>query len=812
MKNHLSNISINNKAKGGNHVELVTEKKTKMKRWKKGLWVTFGSLIFFIISAIIFVTVYINRSLPLTSGKLAVEGLIEEVKIVRDENGVPHIYANNEHDLYFAQGFIQAQERLLQMDLSRRQASGRLSEVVGSAAIDRDKFFRTLGLRRAAEASYEAYSKEAKQTLQAFAKGVNAFIKMAMEEKRLPIEFTLLGYEPEKWDPIDSLTIGKYMAFDLGGHWQGQAFRYWALENLPEEKAKDLFPSYPENAPVILSAYEDVNLSIEQAFASAIIPTEFNGSNNWVVSGDKTASGKPLLADDPHLSLATPSIWYEMHLHSPNVNVGGVIFAGIPGIILGHNDHIAWGVTNTGPDVQDLYIEKRNPANKYEFLYKNEWEEATVIQEPIKVKGEETIPYEVVITRHGPVISEFAHESGENNVLSLRWTALDPSVELQAVLEMNRATNWEEFEKALENFHVPTQNFVFASKDGTIAYKANGKIPIRKGNGILPVPGWTDEYEWEDFIPFDELPKVVNPKEGFVATANNKVIGDEYPYHLSNHWAQPYRYMRIKEFLEEKNDLTVEDMQNLQMDQMNLWAREFVPIFVDELNKKELKEMEKKAVNILEQWDFVDDKEKSAPLIFHLMMKEIPNVLFEEDIPPTMNQLFTGKQSIVDELLRRAAKGDVSPWIEEKGGLQEVLYESLTRTLSKIKSEYGKDPSNWKWGDYHRLYFAHPMSSSSSILEFFFNREDPIPIGGSQVTVQAASYNDEGIVNHGASWRFVADLSDLSKAYHIVGPGQSGHFKSQWYHDQIDDWVEGTYHKTSITENLKGYELLLQPK
>ena len=793
-------------------MEIVLENKRKMKRWKKILWITVSSLLLVMLTAIIFVTVYINRTVPLTNGEIVVDGLNETVSVIRDENGVPHIQAKNDDDLYFAQGFVQAQDRLVQMDLSRRQASGRLSEVVGEAAVDRDKYFRTLGLRRAAEDSYQAYSEEAKRTLQAFADGVNAFIALAKEENRLPIEFTLLGYEPEEWHPIDSLTIGKYMAFDLGGHWEGQAFRYWAIENLPEEKAKDLFPSYPEDAPTILSEYKDVKLSIEKSFATAIIPPEFNGSNNWVVSGEKTASGKPLLADDPHLSLATPSIWYEMHLESPSVNVGGVIFAGIPGIILGHNEHIAWGVTNTGPDVQDLYIEKRNSNNKRQFLYNGQWEEAKIVEEPIKVKGKDTIPFEVTITRHGPIISEFAHESGEDTVLSLRWTALDPSIELQAVLEMNRATNWEEFEKALQNFHVPTQNFVFASKDGTIAYKANGKIPIRKGNGILPVPGWTDEYEWTGFIPYDELPRVVNPEEGFVATANNKVIDDQYPYHISHHWAQPYRYMRIKEFLEEKDQLTIEDMQALQMDQQNLWAREYVPIFVEALIELPLEDLEQEAVSILDQWDYTDDQEEAAPLIFHLLMKEIPNVLFNEHIPPGMDQLFTGKQSIVDELLRRAAQGDVSPWIEEKGGLHEVLYESLKNVLATVRSQYGKNPSEWKWGDYHQLYFAHPVSSSSSILKFFFNPEDPIPIGGSQVTVQAASFNDEGIVNHGASWRFVADLSDLSKAYHIVGPGQSGHFKSQWYHDQIDDWVEGIYHETSITGELKGSKLLLQPK
>lgn len=794
-------------------METVVRTKAKRKRWKTVLWSALAAIFMIAAGGVMFVNGYINHSLPQTKGELSAPGLMAEVKIVRDENGVPHISAKNEHDLYFAQGFIQAQDRLFQMDLSRRQASGQLSEVVGEATVERDKFFRTLGLRRAAEASYAAYSEEMKSVLRAFADGVNAYIAFAKKEGKLPIEFRLLDYEPEKWTPIDSLTIGKYMAFDLGGHWQGQAFRYWALANLPKEKAYDLFPSYPKDAPMILQAYKDVQLSVEKAFASAVIPPAFNGSNNWVISGKKTKSGKPLLADDPHLSLSTPSIWYQMHLQAPTVNVSGVIFAGIPGIILGHNEHVAWGVTNTGPDVQDLYIEKRNPNNKHQFLYNGKWEDATVVKEPIKVKGGKTIPYEVTITRHGPVISDFAYESKENTVFSLRWTALDPSTELQAILEINKATNWNEFEEALEHFHAPTQNFVFAAKDGTIAYKANGKIPIRKkGDGLLPVPGWTDEYEWEGFIPFDELPRAVNPEKGFIATANNKVIGDDYPHHISHHWAQPYRYMRIAQVLESKNDLTIEDMKALQMDQKNLWAEEFVPVFLQALANESLKGIDKKAIEQLRQWDYVDRKDDAAPLIFHLWMKEIPNVLFKKDIPSEIEKLFEGKQAVVDELIRKAANGDVSPWFTENGGFARVLSTSLHHVTERLQKQYGDDPSKWKWGDYHQLYFAHPMSNSSPLLKFFLNREKPIPVDGSQVTVQAASFTNDGIVNHGASWRFVIDISDIEHGYHIVGPGQAGHFRSRWYHDQIDDWVNGTYHVTTLGKVESRNTLLLKPK
>jgi penicillin G amidase len=752
---------------------------------------------------------FVERSIPKTSGTNVLRTLTRDVEVIRDKQGVPHISAANEKDLFIAQGYVQAQDRLFQMDLSRRQASGRLSEVIGGNTVERDKFFRTLGLRRAAEVSYTAYPDETKQILEWYAEGVNAFMDEMKEDGSVPVEFMLLGYKPEKWTPIDSLTIGKYMAFDLGGHWQGQAFRYWALKNLREEKAFDLFPSYPEDATEILSSIGNLTIDIEDSFAAAVIPPEFNGSNNWVVSGEKTANGKPLLADDPHLSLGTPSIWYQMHLKAPELNVSGVIFAGIPGIILGHNEEIAWGVTNTGPDVQDLYIEQRHGQDPSLFKYNDNWEKATIIEEPIRVKGEEVIPYEVVITRHGPIISEFANQADDRQALSLRWTALDPSLELQAILNINKAGNWLEFETALEDFHTPTQNFVFAAKDGTIAYKANGKIPIRKkGDGLLPVPGWDPEYEWEGFIPFGELPSVVNPEKGFAATANNKVIDDSYPYHISHHWAQPYRYMRISQYLEENDDLTIEDMKKLQMDQVNLQASEFVPLFIEALKDKELTSEEDQAIKLFQRWEYKDDKSEAAPLLFHFWMNTLSEEMFKNKIPPDMMKLFESRQMIVDEMLRKARRGEVSSWFDPFGGYEGYLQITLNKALEDLQAAYGPDMNEWQWGDYHKVYFEHPISSVSPILERFFNRKDPVSVGGSRVTVQAASYNKEGLVNHGASWRFVIDVANLYEGYHIVGPGQAGHFKSKWYDDQIDAWVQGDYHRTSLSE-VEGNERLL---
>ncbi|TLS38988.1 penicillin acylase family protein [Pseudalkalibacillus caeni] len=739
------------------------------------------------------------KSLPVTRGELPLTQLSQNVSVYRDKSGVPHIEAKNMRDLFIAQGFVTAQDRLFQMDLSRRQASGELSEVIGAKTIERDKFFRTLGLRRAAEASLDGYSEEAREILDWYAEGVNAYIKQSKDNGSLPIEFMLLGYEPKKWTSIDSLTIGKYMAFDLGGHWEGQAFRYYLLQNFTEEEALDLFPSYPEDGSKVLQALRETPLDLSDRFASAVVPNAFNGSNNWVVSGKKTESGKPYLADDPHLGLATPAIWYETHLNSPDFKVNGVIFAGIPGIILGKNEHIAWGVTNVGPDVQDLYIEKRNPNDKNEFEYNGNWEKAEVINEKITVKDQKPIDYKVTITRHGPVISEFAKDDSPETALSMKWTALQPSTELEAVLRFGKAQNWDEFKEALTYFHTPAQNFVFASTDGTIAYRANGLIPIRKnGDSTVPVPGWTDEYEWEGFIPWKELPTIVNPEEGFISTANNKIAGDTYPYHITNTWAQPYRQNRIREVLSAKDKLSVKDMQSLQFDHLDLQAKEFIPILKSHLKGQKMRPVDKKALQLLNEWDFQDDPDSGAPLLFHIWMLEAANVLFEEKIDTDMMDLFEGKAQIVDQLIRQADRGNPGPWIQKAGGLPKIMLTSFQRAVDKSIELQGKTPAKWEWGTYHAVPFNHPLSAVKP-LNLLFN-PGSTPMGGSRVTVGAAGWSSAtGEVNHGASWRSVVDLADIAKSFNVVGPGQSGHVLSRWYDDQIDEWTTGKYHLTDVT-------------
>lgn len=780
-------------------------KNTKIKKILKYFLL---SILIFAIISIIFVYRFFKKSLPQLNGEIKISSLKEEVIVTRDNNGIPTITAKNTLDLFKAQGFIQAQDRLFQMEMAKRQASGTLSEVIGEKAIENDKKFLSYSLLVAAKNSYNSYSKESKEILQAFADGVNEFIKISEENNTLPYEFKIIGFKPGKWTPFDSLVIGKYMAYDLGGHWSYQAMNNWILNNLGEDKLNELLPKSFNNDfsnKEIINSNKLAIMDINEKVANLKLPHIDNGSNNWALSGKKTKSGKPLLADDPHLGLATPSVWYQMNLISPEFKVQGVIFAGVPGIILGNNENIAWGVTNVGPDVQDLYIEKQNPKNPYQFEYDGKWYDAKVIPHTIKVKGKEDIKFDVVYTKHGPIIDELIKSVNDKNIkFSMQWTAHESTKELEAIMMINKSKNWQEFENALKSFEAPAQNFVYADKTGFIAFKANGNIPIRlKGTGALPVPGYSSEYGWKGYIPYDKLPMIINPESGFVSSANTNIVKD-YQYHLSNIWAQPYRKNRIDQVLSSKNDFTEEDMKKLQMDIKNLYAEEFLQNIL-----KNTDNLDSEIIKILNEWDKNDDKNSPAPLIFHTLMEKIRINLFKKQMDKNVYKFMKFQSYLVDRILRNEFNNESSIFIKEYGGLKKLLNNSFNDAISELKSKFGNNPKNWRWGKNHTLFFEHPIGKSNKILGKILNSKK-IETSGSSITVQAARQNEQGYVNHGASWRFVFDFKDM-KGYHIVGPGQSGHFMSSYYNDQVQNWADGKYIENSFKNLIKKNTLKLIP-
>lgn len=758
---------------------------------------------------------YLRRSLPPLSGTLKIAGLLAPVTVYRDKSATPHIVAQNRHDLYFAQGYITATDRLFQIDATRRIASGKLSEVLGERFVETDKFYRNLTLRRAAEASVAAYPKDILEIMQAYADGVNAWINQAKKEKRLPPEFLLLRYEPEPWSLADSIIIVKFLAYNLSGNWFDEIWRYQLIERVGLDKAAELFPEYPADATTTMAYISQNHLPLEKLLATAQPPDPELGSNNWVLAGKKTATGLPLLANDPHLFTSAPAAWYQTHLvlkskEGEGLNVLGVAFAGMPGIVVGRNQHIAWGLTNLRADVQDLYIEKPNPENPYEFLYDERYEPAQVLVETIKVKGrEKPIFHEVLVTRHGPIITPMSQdvEKPLDVKLALKWVSLEPTTEIAAIVNWNYARNWEEFREALRSFQGPGQNFVFASVDGTIAYRANAKIPIRRqGNGTIPVPGWTQEYEWQGFIPFEELPEVVNPVSGFIATANNKVIDDAYPYLIASSWAPPYREQCIVSQLQSAQNWRVKDMQALQNDFTDLQAAKLLPILLPALKSTSFgkaaaskNSLEQQAIKILSDWDFVNRADSNASAIWHGWYQELQKEL----LIPTAGMKLLPKMVltfdiITDHLIVNASQGQVASILPEDG-LAGLAKRSFHKALKNLKKRLGLNIADWQWGKLHTVTFNHPLGIVP-LLDRLLN-VGPIPIGGGFATVNNQSFerNKPNFpVILAGSWRFVTDLSTKEKSWTVLSPGQSGHPFSPHYRDWAKAWVKGEYQEHSL--------------
>lgn len=774
------------------------------------------------------------RSLPQISGELSLPGLQGPVNVYRDEWGVPHIEAASEWDLFMAQGFVTAQDRFWQMEKTRRAGAGRLSEVLGSSMLETDKFVRTFLFYRSAEKSVAALSPAARAALEAYAAGVNAYIDQAVNRNALPIEFAILGFKPEPWTPTDSAVVGKLMSYDLGGNFKGEVYRYQLRQKVGDELLKQVLPVYPSDVTIVKSANggdisprvaelppEGSRIDVSGLLRAGIFPDPFLGSNNWVLSGSLTKTGKPLLANDPHLGLSTPAIWYQTHLilNSPTakMNVIGVMFPGAPGIVIGHNEQIAWGVTNTGPDVQDLYIEKRNPQNPYQFEFMGKWEDATVHKETIKVKGKEDVPLEIVVTRHGPIVSEVvgSKKNRPTEALALKWTAHMPTTELEAVIGFGRATNWAEFREALRKFPVPTQNFVFASVDGTIAYRTGGVVPIRtKGDGLLPAPGWSGEYEWKDFIPFEQMPEVVNPNDGFIVTANNKVIDDQYPYLISHSWAEPYRATRIREMILAKKGHTVDDMRLMQVDHTNLQARTLLPTLLPLVEKAQrLTSLEQRALELLQAWDQIDHADQPAPLVFQMWYNQLGKLLFEERMGKELFESMADKGNVTDNMILQAANGNPSDWVKAAGGLEQLAVNSFKKGVAAGAKLQGKNADRWKWGTYHRIGPAHDIGGAIPPLGWFLNPRVRA-VGGSRTTVSAMSYRDNGTVRSAGPWRQAVDMaSPGGNSFDVVMPGQSGHFMSPWYEDQAALHIEGSMHPQKLLPDdyQRGQRLVLRP-
>ncbi len=797
-----------------------------------------------------------KQSFPQTDGEIKVDGLDGVVDIYRDSMGIPHIYATTTHDLFFAQGYTHAQDRFWQMDSWRHIGSGELSKMFGSGQVETDTFLRTLGWRQTAEAEWEQLGPESRAILEAYTAGVNAYLK-DHKGTALSLEYAVLGllspdYTIEDWTPIHSLTWGKAMAWDLRGNMGDEIERAVLLKTFTPEQVAQLFPGYPADHPVIVNNIGEGTASTStqtsnverQTFDYSALPLDtlaYNtsllddslgpwndgiGSNSWAVSGKLTDTGMPLLANDPHLGIQMPSIWYQVDLHCMPVNadcpfeVAGFSFAGVPGVIIGHNAKIAWGFTNTGPDVMDLYIEKVNPENPNQYEVNGEWVDFITRTESISVVGGEAVEITVRSTRHGPVISDaygplkdsgdpkdtefeaFKDRAGvelpEQYVIALAWTALTPSTPFEAIWGFDKAQNWEEFRAAASGFHVPAQNLLYADVEGNIGYQMPGDVPIRsKGDGTVPVPGWTDEYSWTGFIPFEEQPYTFNPAEGYIVTANNQVPPNDYPYLITQDWDYGFRADRIVSMIENAPaKIDIAYIQQMHGDSFDANAETFVPILLD----VELASDLNPALDTLKSWDFQDRIDSTSAAVFNAFWRNLLQNTFNDELP---ERYWADGGSRWNEVMRTMAKNPNDPFWDDKSTadvtetMDDMLKVSFAEGVAELQKMFGKDMSKWVWGDMHAATFRNSTLGESgvSLIESLFNR-GPIPTGGGDAIVNATgwSVNDGYETNWLPSMRMIVDFSNLNNSWTVHTTGQSGHAFSEHYDDMAPLWANVKYY------------------
>jgi penicillin amidase len=733
---------------------------------------------------------YLQSTLPDYNGKMTIPGLNDKVEIIRDSYGMPHIYAQTDKDARFALGYCMAQDRLFQMDIVRRAARGRLAEILGQDLVPLDKFFRTITAGNSVEDIAAAYPHETVSVWEAYAEGVNYFIDN--HKGALPIEFTLLGYTPEPWQPSDGMAVNYYMAWDLNTAFYVEMLFAAVIDKVGEKMARDIFPDYAEGYPVIVpEGMASLDLLKTLNLARKILGTEGGGaSNSWVVSAEKSATGMPIFANDPHLGHSAPGIWYEAHLVTPSMNVSGSILPGIPFIIIGANEHVAWGWTNVMADDADFYIEKINPDNPDQYEYRGRWEDMTIKYEIIKIKGAQDEKHPVKLTRHGPIIDDLNKlKESKGTSLSMRWTAYD-MLQANPFLDLNTAGSIDDIEKAVEHFKCPGQNWVYADDKGNIGFWAAVGIPIRDGfSGAIPVPGWDGKHEWKGYVPTAEQPHMRNPTTGWIATANNKIVGDDYPYPISHYYVMPDRFVRIQEMITAKEKLDVKDFEKIQADFYVVLAKEWVPIMLKSLSDEKLSEKEKKALSTLNDWDFVANTAGTAPTVFHAVINEMVKNTFKKRLGDELYGNYIGKSFVVFNAMRNLMFRGQSPWFDdpdtpEVEGIREIIVKSFKKAVIYLEGQMGDKVDDWKWGQLHTLtmkvVIPHLISGR---FQRDFATVNPQPY--------RLSNPWEGL--HGASLRYIIDFSNMKNSLRVIPTGISGNFMSPHYDDQTELWRTGKY-------------------
>lgn len=749
-------------------------------------------------------TLLSRRRLPQTEGELTLPGLSAAVEVLRDRWGVPHIYAANSHDLYRAFGFIHAQDRLWQMELNRRTAQGRLSELFGELSLDTDRAVRTFGFHRLGQADWANAADDMREMMLAYTDGVNAYLEQP--SAKLPIEFTLLGHRPEPWRPEDSMAFSRVMIWQLSHAWYGEIVRAQIAETVGEERAAELEIHYPEKSPLTLPAGIEFNrLDPDGTLAKAAGPflQRGLGSNAWAVSGNKSATGSAFLCNDMHLPLGVPSLWYQAHLVSDELNVTGVTIPGMPLVLVGHNERIAWGMTLAFTDCEDLFVEQLDPEDPDRYLYQDEWLEVELIAEPIQVKGRaEPHLEEVIVTQHGPIISDVVDYPEQR--VAVNSMALRTGPMLQGWVALNRAAGWDDFVRAMRLIEAPQLSVAYADVEGNIGYWVTGKVPVRaKGDGSVPAPGWTGEYEWVGEVPFEEMPHALNPAQDYLVTCNHRIVPDDYPHFLGEVWMNGYRAQRIEEVFRSKEKLSVDDFRALHTDFSSIPGREFVARLGGLSSSDPDVGL---ALEHLRAWDQQLSPDSVGGALYEVTRYTLVRNLLEPGLGPELASRVMGQGfhplllsasefygHDTSTMLRLLDNPD-SWWVEKAGGREEVLLRSLKQAVQWLRAELGDDPAGWEWGKIHQVTFPHPLGLQKPLDQVF--NLGPFPIGGDTDTVCQTAMNPNDpydLTEWAPSFRQIIDMGDLARSLVITPPGQSGQLGSPHYDDLTELWLTGEY-------------------
>ncbi|MCK9281087.1 MAG: penicillin acylase family protein [Melioribacteraceae bacterium] len=799
----------------------------------------FERLLIVIVFLIVLVTVFtvvsyfvLKSSVPNYQGEERVNGISSRTEILTDSLGIPLINAENELDAIYALGYLHAKERMFQMDIARRAGEGRLSEVLGEKTIPFDKMFRTIGLNRVVKRDYPRIDSSTRVYLELYAKGVNAYLEN--NNGNVGLEFDLLGYKPEKWKPEHSLIIGKLLAWELNISWWTDITYSILAEKFGADKLKEILPDFPENGPFIING---VQVPKE---ALSFVHTDRNfrkfmgevgthiGSNNWVVSSAKSNSGKPMIANDPHLAFSAPGKWYFAIIRSKELNVEGFTLPGVPAVVIGKNKDISWAVTNVMSDDADFYIEKLDSTGN-NYVVDGVSKQFTEITDTIFIKDSKTETIKIKSTYRGPIINsvhlynQLYPSSKVNNLISMRWVALDYTNELGSMIALNKARNWDEFKEGLRNFNVPGQNFVYADRFDNIGYVCAAKLPTRRTNSPTMVyDGTTSANDWTGFITYEEMPKLFNPSENYIATANNKV-DTNFPYHISNIWEPSSRIDRIIELLISKKEHSVKDFKLYQNDVISPYARNITLHIINAFEGINIKDKNlKETIKLLKVWQFDFTTNNQIPSIYTRFMEKLIQNIFLDEMGDGLLREFVFVANIPYRVLSDLLKKNNSIWFdniktEEIETGDYIIRKSLVDALSSLEAEYGKDISRWQWGSIHKLTIKHFFSGQSSLLDKLINI-GPNEMGGDGTTIFNTEYSFSELPYDrskeysnrskpyetvlGPSMRFIFDYSEPDYIYISMPTGEAGNFFSPYYKNMTSNWLKGKYYKLPINYEL----------